>query len=395
MSNLNLKEELYKELELKLDLSIKGISVDAEELAKLDPEVVNPNVLKGGRQGLPFDFVGSKLPNSGASLTNKPDSIYGFEVVDDKPYIVKYGRNKTLIGEIEFKKRRPQPEIFNRLTADGVPYNTIASLNENGQVHVNYSSECVLKEKGVDCYFCNYSNRNATVKTPQQVGEVYSELYLAGLGKHLNLTSGFMHERRELEFYLDVAEEIQRRTGLKEFRGTAVVGPSVDLTTIEKYKEAGFYSIRMNIEIWDKNIWKAICPGKDQYCGGWDNWVKALEHAVAVFGKGKVASNIVGGIESKKSILEGAEYKISRGIVASASSFRPTEGSFLEGHNTPTTEWHWDLQKKIAALYKNYDFTLDDLHNVSPGAGLAVTLFQAEQEDFENGKLRPYKYPEF
>jgi len=389
----NLKEELYNELELKLDLSIKGISVDAEEIAKLDPAKVNPNFFKKVYQGPSYDFIDSKLPNSGNQLEIKPDSIYGIEAEDGKPVIVKYGRKKIRIGEIEFKER-PKPEILNRLTSDGVPYNTIASISELGQVHVNYSSECVLKEKGEDCYFCNYSVRNATVKTPQQVGEVYSELYLAGLGKHLNLTSGFMHERRELEFYLDVAEEIQRRTGLKEFRGTAVVGPSVDLTTIEKYKEAGFYSIRMNIEIWDKNIWKAICPGKDKYCGGWDNWVKALEHAVDVFGKGKVGSNIVGGVEPKKSILEGAEYKISRGILASASTWRPVEDSFLEGHSSPTTAWHLDLQKKIAALYKKYDFTLDDLHRVSPSAGLAATIFQIEQEDFEDGKLRQWQFPE-
>jgi len=389
----NLKEELYNELELKLDLSIKGISVDAEEVAKLDPAKVNPNFFKKVYQGPTYDFVDSKLPNSGNQLEIRPDSVYGIEAEDGKPVIVKYGRKKIRIGEIEFKER-PKPEILNRLTSDGVPYNTIASISELGQVHVNYSSECVLKEKGEDCYFCNYSVRNATVKTPQQVGEVYSELYLAGLGKHLNLTSGFMHERRELEFYLDVAEEIQRRTGLKEFRGTAVVGPSVDLTTIEKYKEAGFYSIRMNIEIWDKNIWKAICPGKDKYCGGWDNWVKALEHAVDVFGKGKVGSNIVGGVEPKKSILEGAEYKISRGILASASTWRPVEDSFLEGHSTPTTAWHLDLQKKIAALYKKYDFSLDDLHRVSPSAGLATTIFQIEQEDFEDGKLRQWQFPE-
>jgi len=393
--NQALKAALYQELEQRLDITIKGVSVDPEEVQRLDPKGVNAEALSRAYQPPAFNFVDGKLTGLGleTGFRQEANSPYGLEAEDGKPVIFKYGKTKTRIGEVAFKER-PKPEILNQLTRDGVPFHSIASINEAGLVHVNYSQECVLKDKGEDCYFCNYSVRNATLKTPQQVGEVFSTLYQAGVGKHLNLTSGFMHERRELEYYLDVAEEIKQRTGLKDFRATAVVGAPLDLSVIEKYKEAGFFSIRMNIEIWDKHIWQAICPGKHKYCGGWENWVKALEHAVEVFGKGRVASNIVGGIEPKKSILEGAEYKISRGIVASASTWRPVAGSFLEGHRSPETSWHLDLQRKIAALYKKYGFTFADLHNVSPSAGLAVTVFQIEAEDFENGTLRPWRYPE-
>jgi hypothetical protein len=391
----DLKEKLYHELHLKLDVIASGVSIDAEDVKKLD--LAKGNRLSPGqlsRGGFSFDFVDSLIPSQQLTAYIKKESLYGIELDGNTPVLYKYGRHKTPISEIKFKEQFKQPEIMNRLTSDGVPYYTIASIADDGKVHVNYSQECVLKDKGVDCYFCNYSNREATLKTPKQVGEVFSQLYLAGLGKHLNLTSGFLHERRELEFYLDVADEIKSRTGLNEFRATAIVGPSTDLSTIEKYKEAGFFSIRMNIEIWDKNIWKALCPGKDLYCGGWDNWVRSLEHAVDVFGKGKVGSNLVGGIEPKKSALEGAEYKISRGIVASASNFRPTEGSYLEGTSTPTAAWHFDLQKRIADLWLKYGFTFDDLHNVSPGVGFASIIYQIETNDIENGKLRTWKYPE-
>jgi len=388
-----IKAQLYKELEQKLDINLNGVSIDLEEIKKLDGGD-NLKFSTIAFRGPTFDFIDSLIPDFRLQASLKKDSIYGIEAEDGKLVFFKYGRHKTRIGDVEFKPRTQQPEILNRLTSDGVPYHTIARISDTGQVHVDYSQECVLKDKGVDCYFCNYSNREATLKTPKQVGEVFSELYLAGLGKHLNLTSGFMHERRELEFYLDVADEIRTRTGLNEFRATAIVGPSTDFTTIEKYKEAGFFSIRMNIEIWDKNMWQALCPGKNLYCGGWDNWVKALEYAVDVFGKGKVGSNLVGGIEPKKSTLEGAEYKISRGIVASATQFRPTEGSYLEGHSSPTTAWHFDVQKRIADMFIKYDYTLDDLYNVSPTVGLAATIYQIEKEDIENGKLRKWEYPE-
>jgi hypothetical protein len=395
--NQALKDALYKELELKLDLGIHGVNFNPEEIKAFSQGSSHSNPF-GANTAYPtsFNFLDGKLSGAVAEggLRLDTSSAYGLVVENNRPVIYKFGPKTEKIGEIVFRERRPHHPLLDKVTRDGVPFHSIASINEAGQVHVNYSQECVLKDKGEDCYFCNYSVRNATLKTPQQVGEVFSTLYQAGVGKHLNLTSGFMHERRELEYYLDVAEEIKQRTGLKDFRATAVVGAPLDLSVIEKYKEAGFFSIRMNIEIWDKHIWQAICPGKHKYCGGWENWVKALEHAVEVFGKGRVASNIVGGIEPKKSILEGAEYKISRGIVASASTWRPVAGSFLEGHRSPETSWHLDLQRKIAALYKKYGFTFADLHNVSPSAGLAVTVFQIEAEDFENGTLRPWRYPE-
>jgi hypothetical protein len=333
-------------------------------------------------------------PGLDTGFRQEKNSIYGLEAEDGKPVIFRYGRNKTRIGEIEFHGRAKHHPLLDKTTVDGVPFHTIASLREDGQVHVNYSQECVLKDKGEDCLFCNYSDRAATQKTPQQVGEVFSTLYEEGVGKHLNLTSGFLYERKELDYYLDVAEEIQNRTGLKEFRATAVIGAPLDLSVIDKYKEAGYFSVRMNVEIWNKDIWNAICPGKRNHCGGWEHWIEALEYAVSVFGRGRVASNIVGGIEPKNSILEGVEYKLSKGIIASASTWRPVVGSILEGHRSPEAAWHFDLQKKIASLYKRYGFTFADLHNVSPSAGLAVTLYQIDNEEFENGGLKKWQYPE-
>ncbi len=394
-NNEALKAALYKEVELQLDLAVHGVSVDEDEVSKLT--TANARELPGASPATPleYNFVNGKVKGLGfdTGFQRQENSIYGLEAEEGKPVIYRYGKNKTRIGEIEFRSRSRHP-LLEQTTRDGVPFHTIAALREDGQVHVNYSQECVLKEQGEDCLFCNYSVRNATLKTPRQVGEVFSTLYGAGVGKHLNLTSGFLYERKELDYYLDVADEIQNRTGLKEFRATAVVGAPLDFSVIDKYREAGYFSIRMNLEIWDKNYWNAICPGKRNHCGGWDNWIKALEYAVGVFGKGRVASNIVGGIEPKSSILEGIEYKASKGIIGSASTWRPVAGSVLEGHRSPESAWHFDLQQQIAGIYKRYGFSFSDLHNVSPTAGLAVTLFQIEQGDYDSDGPRPWQYPQ-
>jgi hypothetical protein len=392
--NYTLRMQLLEELKLLLDIDIHGVSVDPEDFDSFDDTTIKNISLSNGTNSVPFVFSDRVINYSATSewgLRISPDSIYSLVPENRKPVIYRFGRVPSRVGEIRLKPPVLQ-DVLKKTTADGVPFHTIANLRHDRMVHVNYSQECVLKDKGEDCHFCNYSIRNATVKNPRQVGEVFSDLYSSGEGKHLNLTSGFMHERRELEYYLDVADEIRERTGLREFPATAVIGAPTDLNVIEKYREAGYFSLRMNIEIWNHNIWKAICPGKDKYCGGWDNWVKALEFAAKVFGKARVASNIVGGIESKKSILEGIEWKLSHGIIGSASVWRPVKGSVLENHRSPETSWHFDLQKSIARLYKQFGYSFAELHNVTPSAGLAVSIFQIENEELVNGKPQSWRY---
>ena len=166
-----------------------------------------------------------------------------------------------------------------------------------------------------------------------------------------------------MEYYLDVADSIRENTGLDDFNGTACVGAPHDLSIIDKYKEAGYRTIATNIEIWDRNIFKAICPGKELQCGGWEHWVNALEYEVEVFGRGKVRSNIVAGIEPKDSTLEGIEYLASKGVICFASGWCPNPGSALEGHRSPEPAWHYDLYKKIATIHRKYGFTYEELYD--------------------------------
>jgi biotin synthase-related radical SAM superfamily protein len=179
----------------------------------------------------------------------------------------------------------------------------------------------------------------------------------------VTITGGFVSERRELEYYFDVAQAIQDNTGIKDFNGTAVIGAPLDLSVIEKYKEAGYRTIGINIEIWDKNIFKAICPGKEKECGGWEHWVKALEEAVEIFGHGRVRSSLVSGIEPRQSILEGVEYLASKGVICFAFPWCPNPGSALEGHRTPEPSWHFDISKKVAAIFKKAGFTYNQLRD--------------------------------
>lgn len=396
----SIKQELIDEIWLKMDLFNEGISFDPKDLQKFDIGTKYQEQIhilfdmdKVHHSGflLPANFY---LPHGlFAAFRWDPKSKYKLAAEDGKPVIYELEKR---IAEIEFYKR---PELLNYKTTNGEDFGHIAAFTPEGGVAVCYSNECALKEGGEECLYCNinstagaYSKENIFIKTPKQVGEVVGAAFKKGAGNHVNLTGGFIPERRELDYYADVAEEIKENTGLDKINGTAVLGAPLDFSVIEKYKEAGFSTIAMNIEIWDENIFKSICPGKEKRCGGRENWIKALEYAVEVFGRGNVRSNIVSGIEPKRSILEGVEVLAEKGVICFTGAWCPNPGSALEGHRTPETDWHFDITDKSVDIFIKNGYNIKQLYNCSSASTQTHDLFRIKTEVFEEAYLPQWKF---
>lgn len=395
----NKKDVLHKELKLKTEVEVDGINFKPSVFKDL---ALGTEYMEQVHTGFEMDRlphvginypVGFYLPNGLFSyLRWSPESSFDIRKQGLGYVLLK---NKKEVAEIDFIKR---PGYYALKTSDGEPMSHVANFIPDGCLIVCYSNECSLKEKGKDCLFCNINTTADTYseaegifwKTPKQIGEAIAAGFKEGIGDHVTITGGFVPERREVEYYFDVGEEIKKHTGLEDFNGTAVIGAPLDFSVIEKYKEIGYRTIAMNLEIWDKNIWKTICPGKDEVCGGWDNWVKALEYSVKVFGHGRVRSNFVAGIEPKKTILEGVEYLASKGVVNQAGAWCPNPGSDLEGHRTPEPEWHLDLNYRIADIFRKYGFTYKQLYDCSPGSSfLTHDIYKIEEGFFDKGQEAP------
>lgn len=87
---------------------------------------------------------------------------------------------------------------------------------------------------------------------------------------------------------------------------------------VEMLKEAGATEIKLNLESPNEEIFRKVCPELD-YDEIWD----MLEHAVMIFGKGKVSSNIIFGMgESDKEITECFEKLCYMGVVPTVRALR-------------------------------------------------------------------------
>lgn len=368
----DIQKQLYAEFDLKVRIASEGLShrddiyktLDVGGKYKEQIHALFSNDLHA-RKNLPTGLVlpFGILANYRKNINSKLSLEYhegGYSIFEKDAELAK----------VDFQKR---PEYYNRKTIDGVDYKSIVQLSpELGCASVVYSNECSLKEKGQDCLFCN---ANATKdhyaesegigwKYPNQIGEAVAAAYKEG-GRHLTVTGGFVAERREVDIYLDIAESIQKHTGLEDFNGTAVIGAPADISVIDKYKEAGYRTLAINLEVWNRDFFKAICPGKEQQQGGYDHWVEALEYAVKVFGWGRVRSNFVSGIEPKAYTIQGLETLAGKGIVATTSLWRANPGSAFEGHRAPGLDWYMDLAHTNIDILRKNGITYEHLYDAT------------------------------
>ena len=368
MANEEVDQELYKEIQLKNELLVEGLSFDAnifenyEALGKEVTEQVNAMFNTDQKEHVNYVFPDCIITPKGhyrVSLRWIPKSPYKLKFEDGR-YLIKKG-HEIILDTVEFSKR---PNYYDKKTSDGTLMRTVGQDSGYGIIFIPYSNECALKDKGQDCLFCNinatkslYAERECIAwKTAGQIAETVKECYKDGYD-HLTISGGFIPERREVDYYVDVAEAITEALGQPHFNGTACVGAPLDFTVFEKYKEAGFSTIATNMEIWDAGMFDLICPGKKDVCGGRQNWLNALEEELNVFGKHKVRSTFVSGIEPKESLLEGLQYLIEKGVIAMPSQWYVNVGSALAGSRTPEPEWHWDVFEKVVTMYRKNGVT--------------------------------------
>lgn len=390
----DLKKTLHDEQRLALDLRVEGITYDVG----LFDELLSTTHVERKHTYCSWDkdLVSSKSYNVptyfllehgiSAQLVVDKRSPYKIEQENGRFFLIDRLENRKL-SDITFQDG---PAFYNKTTRDGTSMWVVAGSSSgpspDKSIVVNYSTECDVKDRNETCLFCTVNGRKGVEneedrpwRNPEQIGETVKAAYNEGYS-HVTITGGFIPERRELEYYLDVAESIKDELGTETFNGTACIGAPLDLHVIERYKEAGFSSVSLNTEVWGKEYFNLVCPGKVRECGGYDNWIHALEYAVQVFGKGNVRSNFVVGLQPKEVLFEGLEKLISLGVVTVASPWVPTVGSPLEGHRTPRTDWHWDVQVRHVQLLRHYGRTYEEIFNTTPARTFEHDYYQIEDE---------------
>ena len=265
------KEQL-EEIRIKNEMQVEGIDFDPAVFGNLElgseyEEAVYTLYTMDRKSHPGIDVPECFFTKSGYRIHTRwiPDSKYHLEYTDGKFNIYSRQENKTVLEDIRFEKR---PRYFGLKTSDGTDMRSVAEDRGYGKLFTTYSNECSLRDQGLMCKFCNINStkacygepQNLTWKTPKQIAETVEEAYSEGY-RSWKICGGFIPERRELEYYLDVAEAIIDRVGPDDFHGIAQIGAPNDLNVIGKYKEAGYSAIGTNLEVWNPHLFQYVCHG--------------------------------------------------------------------------------------------------------------------------------------
>lgn len=306
-----------------------------------------------------------------------------------------------------------RPSWHGHTAGDGTPLDR-SGLNQHGDMMVlNLAPACEYwstERKGKEspggsyrCGFCGYGlpddrsralgQEQGRAEIPREVLERAAEAVQLGVeagAKHLYLTSGSMTDPNlEADRYLKIVKGVRKAS---EGVYLAVGSQALPPRRLPEFKEAGADGVCFNLEVWDRQVWERVCPGKARFVGR-EMWEESLVEAVRIFGEGNVYTAFVIGAEmvfqgslldpeaALRSNLQGARWLLMRGIHPIMSLFWPFVGTDMETAAGP--DLHFLLR-----LFDGVNQTRSELHKPFPdNLACRRCLYMQVEGDFEAGSV--------
>jgi DNA-binding PadR family transcriptional regulator len=290
----------------------------------------------------------------------------------DTPYRLKRsGDGQTLLCDREHvvaPVRFPRAtRFYQQATSRGVPYKGLAILQGHDVLTFPYLWPCEYAAAGQPCRFChcgNYTQHMAAMGTPLVIGAGASDVaevvrYAVcdeQRAKYIQLTGGSTHQTSsEYGRILEMLAEIDRVVGIGNIPGEIIlyITPATDLKQIDKLFDAGIDRISCDIELWDEEIARKVCPGKYRWTGR-ERHLQTLSYVARRFGRNRAMSTFVVGLEPAESFLAGAETLAREGIVPIPSIWMPHGLPPIDGASRRDLAFFRQVRAGLAEIYAKY-----------------------------------------
>jgi hypothetical protein len=173
---------------------------------------------------------------------------------------------------------------------------------------------------------------------------------------HLAIMSGNLLDLDfNWEIAFDLIDAIKDKIDFSKIDSYFNLMPPFDFGKIKKVYHYGFIYICFNLECFDEQIFKKVCPGKHRIYG-YKRMIEALKYSVSIFGKGRVRTNFVLGSEPTDGLIKGILELAEMGIVSDYTVFFPRPGSLWADKEPPSPDEVLKFTKKLVEIYKKYDF---------------------------------------
>jgi len=318
--------------------------------------------------GGPYDLLPTIV-----SVRVNPGSPYRCDLHEGRLALICEG---TTLAYLEFP---PIPEYYNHAMPGGKKISEIAPAIEWGYlIYLTVYRLCQYWGKTEECRFCDL---NENYRQQREQGREYTAVKslddvveaMALINEHDTVSRAYtvtggsitttLHGMREGEWYARYAEAIESRFAGRWIPKAVVQALPKDEARM--LKEAGYRIYHPNYEVWDRDIFSWICPGKERYVGR-DEWMNRILDAAEIFGPERVIPNFVGGVEMARphgftdidravaSTTEGLEFFMSRGVIPRFTTWCPEPTSDLGRQEGPPLEYFVKLLLAWRTTFESY-----------------------------------------
>ncbi|GMR04995.1 MAG: hypothetical protein BMS9Abin23_0919 [Thermodesulfobacteriota bacterium] len=298
---------------LKIDLMLRGIRIE-------DPVI---KAWACGTQGVDILLPRKTLVNIPCEELFTEASPYRIGKKDGG-YVISDG-----VGEVPVKLVE-RPGFYDKKTSTGVKFSDIASSHGSYTV-ITPNPQCEFFKSKVECRYCagdfNSEGKPERVFTVEEVIETVAAVLKEKASVIIYLSIGFSEgPDGGIKFLIPYISAIK-----KHFNCLVAVEalPPLENLWIEKAYAVGADSILYNIEIFDKELFEVICPGRADLIGR-KRYLDALKYAAKIFPNGTVASHLIVGLEPPGSTIMGIDYLTDIGVVPILPIYRPSKGRAID-----------------------------------------------------------------
>lgn len=368
---------------LKTDVQRRGVFYTARALSALDPErhATTGTHIFGCRDGRIAPRPESLLLRDGSSIITTPTPLeqdpYVVDLHDGKPFLFE---DDEPLEEVEYW---PRPDFYAKRTASGQPMKSLVSARPQ-RLNIFPYRYCTFWNNGKGCSFCDIVTQMKKGKEelgipakldPLEVQEVVREALLEpGRYAALFLTAGSNVAGKkpfdeEVDYYIEILKRVGELFSVpkipSQLIGTAFAGDQLE----RLYRETLLTSYTADIEVLGEELFNRHCPGKAEWVG-YKEWKRRLVHAVEVFGRGRVNTGLVAGVEltapggyrsedeALARILEEAEELAGQGVGTVFIVWSPRPGTLLGDQQNASLEYYIRLAAGLHGLRERYRLSI-------------------------------------
>ena len=332
---------LLEKLEwLKLHIMCKGIRIDDRARGKIIKDLGRLSLFEyATTSGLALKLEGGIFVNANFAEHYCRDS--------DLELFLRNG--DFILGSCEGEWRveiMPHPGYLNMRSSAGNPITDLV-MTHNDRVRISPVQGCANR-----CKFCDLGYRKRYRVFPYEELLEAAEMALRDKRlqpRHVLVSGGHPHTSDISmldDIYIRLARAISQPMDI-------MMLPRKDCSVLEGLKEAGVDGLAVNLEIYDRRRAKSLMPQKAEL--GLETYCSFLSRAVELFGRGKVRSLIILGLEDYETAIKGVELIASLGADPVLSLFKPAVYTPLERWDPPSEEaviYIYEASKEIARRYE-------------------------------------------